>query len=158
MSDSSPRNMKTVIEAAAAIAVLLGLIFVGLELKQNTVALSAQAIFQLNDNANADHRSVAQDPVLAELVYKGYEEPDSLTDNERHRFTHWMKAVFNTHESAWLYHRKGILEEGDFAGWKGSTCSILSYDGARWFWKGNFGIYPDGFVDDVEKWCGLASK
>ena len=153
MTDWGNGKLRNVIEMAGAGAVLLGLIFVGLELRQNTTALSAQAIFQLNDSANEAHRSLAQDPVLSELVYKGNEDPESLTDDERRRFTSWLRAVFNIHESAWIYHRKGLIQESDFAGWKGSTCNVLSSDGARWFWANNIGSYADGFVEDVEKWC-----
>ena len=158
MTDWGNGKLRNLVEMAGAGAIFLGLIFVGLELQQNTAALSAQAIFLLNDSANADHRSVAQDPVLAELVYKGYEDPESLNDNERHRFTHWLNAVFNSHESAWLYHRKGLIQESDYAGWKGSTCYILSFNGARWYWTNNLGNYADGFIEDVEEWCGLVTE
>ena len=51
MSDSSARNLKTVIEAAGAGAVLLGLIFVGLEVKQNTAAMQAATIQGLADSS-----------------------------------------------------------------------------------------------------------
>ena len=153
MADRSAGNLKILIELAGGGAILVGLIFVGLELRQNTAALSAQAIFQLNDSANEAHRSLAQDPALSELVHKGNEDPESLTDDERRRFTSWLRAVFNNHESAWIYHRKGLIQESDFAGWKGSTCNVLSSDGARWFWANNIGSYADGFVEGVEKWC-----
>ncbi len=39
MSESGDRNPKSVFELAGAVAVLLGLIFVGLELRQNTAAV-----------------------------------------------------------------------------------------------------------------------
>ncbi len=60
MTDWDSEKLRSVFEMAGAAAVLLGLIFVGLELKQKA-AMSAQAVFQLNDSADESHRLVAYD-------------------------------------------------------------------------------------------------
>ena len=153
MTDWRNGKLRSVIEGAGAGAVLLGLVFVGLELRQNTAALSAQAIFQINDSSNESHRALAQDPILAELVYKGYEDPESLSDLERRMFIRWMQVRFNLAESAWLYHEKGLIDQGEFAGVKGSMCERLSKKGPRWFWENTSGFYAEGFVEDVNQWC-----
>ncbi len=100
MTDLDSGKLRSVIEMAGAAAVLLGLIFVGLELRQNTAAMSAQAVFQLNDSANESHRLMAQDSELAELVHEGHEDPESLSDLERRMFIRWMRARFNLAEAA----------------------------------------------------------
>ena len=151
-------KIRSLIEMAGAAAVLLGLIFVGLELRQNTAAMSAQAVFQLNDSANESHRLMAQDSELAELVHEGHEDPESLSDLERRMFIRWMRARFNLAEAAWIYRNKGLIDEADAAGYQGAICDTMSRKGARWFWDNDFGNYADGFVEDVEKWCGLASE
>lgn len=146
-------NFKRVVEIASAVAVVLGLIFVGLELKQNTAAISAQAIFELNASSNEAFREVAQNPDLADLLSRGYADPQSLNSNERDRFHYWLRSVFNLNESAYLYYKKGLIEESDYAGWRGSLCELLRRNGAKQFWTGNIGNYADGFVEDVNDWC-----
>lgn len=55
MTDLDGGKLRFVIEMAGAAAVLLGLIFVGIELKQNTATMSAQAVYQLNASSNDIH-------------------------------------------------------------------------------------------------------
>ncbi len=153
MSNWDSGGFRLVLEIISAAAVLLGLIFVGLELRQNTAAVSAQAIFELNDSSNNAFRDVAQNPQLSELISRGYADPQSLDENELDRFNYWLRSAFNSHESAWLYFKKGLIEEGDFAGWKGSLCGLLEQRGAQQFWIRNLGNYADGFVEDVNRWC-----
>ncbi len=158
MTDLDSGKLRSVIEMAGAAAVLLGLIFVGLELKQNTATMSAEAVFQLNASTNDLHLAMAQDSELSELVHKGLEDPASLSDIERRMFVSWMRVRFNLAEAAWIYRNKGLLDEADAAGYQGSICDTMSRNGARWFWESKFGNYAEGFINDVEKWCGLASE
>jgi hypothetical protein len=146
-------RFKGLVEITSAVAVVLGLIFVGLELKQNTAAISAQAIFELNASSNEAFREVAQNPELADLLNRGYADPQTLDTNERYRFNYWLRSVFNANESAYLYYKKGLIEESDFAGWRGALCGLLRRKGAEQFWTGNLGNYADGFVEDVNDWC-----
>ena len=146
-------RFKALIEVTGVVAVVLGLVFVGLELNQNTAVISAQAIFELNASSNEAFREVAQNPDLADLLDRGYADPDSLNANELDRFNYWLRAVFNANESAYLYYKKGLIEEGDFAGWREALCALLQRKGAEQFWTGNLGNYAEGFVDDVNDWC-----
>ena len=153
MRDWSSGKIRVISELAGAAAVLLGLIFVGLELRQNTAALSAQAIFELNTSSNDNHRLMAQDDALEELVNNGYKDPDSLSESDRRRFVRYMRIRFNIAEAEWMYHKKGIIDESDAAGYRNALCDDLSRKGARWFWDNAFGNYAEGFVEDVEAWC-----
>ena len=153
MTDWIDGKVKVILELTGVVAIFLGLVFVGLELSQNTAVASAQAIFQLNNSSNGNHILIAQDPVLAELVNKGYEDPESLSDIERRMFVRWMRVRFNLMEASWLYYEKGLVDEGDFAGIRGSICETMSLKGARWFWDNGIGNYADGFVEDVNNWC-----
>lgn len=146
-------NLRGLVEIIGLVAVLLGLVFVGLELRQNTAALSAQAVFELNDSSNESHRALAQDAALAALVSKGYENPAALTDLELERYARWMRVRFNLAEAGWLYQEQGLIDDGDSAGIRGSICADLEKEGAKWFWESNIGNYALGFAEDVTAWC-----
>jgi hypothetical protein len=133
--------------------VVLGLIFVGFELRRNTADVSAQANFELNDSSNNAFRDIAQNPEFAKLIGRGYADPDSLDIKERDRFNYWLRSAFNAHESAGLYFDKGLIDESDFAGWRGSLCGLLQRKGAHQFWIGILGYDADGFVVDANRWC-----
>ena len=147
-------KIRTIVDISSAVAVLLGLVFVGLELRQNTSVISAQAIHDLNESANNAMLELAQDDALADLTLRGNQDPQALTETERQRYNAWMRAVFNIHESAWMYNRKGLIDDDDFAAWKTSICNNLQRQGLREFWNANRGSGPEAFEHDVASWCG----
>ena len=61
-------DSKVIIEMASTGAILLGLIFVGLELKQNTEAVESQTSQGLLELANQANNQIASDRQLAELL------------------------------------------------------------------------------------------
>ena len=52
MSDRNRKNVKSIIELIGAVAVLIGLVFVGLELRQNTVAVQAATFQGMTDTSS----------------------------------------------------------------------------------------------------------
>ncbi len=157
MNDEKLNQRLTIL---ANFGVIVGIIFLVVEIRQtsnqieqNTAALSAQTIFQINESSNASKRAFAQDAELAELLMRGDEDPESLTELERARFINWTRARFAFLEAYWLYQRKGLIDDRDASGLRGWICETFSVKGARWVWQNHLGNYTDGFVEDVESWC-----
>jgi hypothetical protein len=146
-------KIRTIVEISSAGAVLLGLVFVGMELRQNTSVVSAQAIHDLNESANSAMLLLAQDAALADLTLRGNGHPQALNDAERQQYNAWVRAVFNIHESAWMYNKKGLIDDDDFLGWKTSICKNLQRQGLKEFWNANRGSWPKEFQEDVAHWC-----
>lgn len=153
MSILDSGRFKILVEITSAVAVVLGLVFVGLELKQNTAAISGQAFFQLNEHSSASKITFAQDAELADLVMRGNDDPESLTDLERARYINWTRARFNFLEAYWVYRKKGLIDDSDSAGMQGSICETFAVKGPRWSWQNHLGNYTAGFVEDVERMC-----
>jgi hypothetical protein len=153
MSPPARVKLRSVVELAGAAGVILGLVFVGLELRQNTAVSSAQAVLDLNGIGSEIHLALAQDADLERLVHAGYEDPNSLTEDERRRFVRWLRVRINAYEVAWMYQREGLLTRAEAAGYRSATCEILGREGARWFWEAELGNYAQGFVEDVNAWC-----
>jgi hypothetical protein len=132
----------------ANFGVIVGIIFLVVEIRQtsrqieqNTAALGAQTIFQINESSNGSRRAIAQDAELAELLMKGNEDPEALTELERERFIQWTRARLAFLEAYWLYRSKGLIDDRDAAGMRGSICGTLTVKGVRWvdlnvrFWE-----------------------
>ena len=90
MSAWDSGKLRTIVELSSAGAVLLGLVFVGMELRQNTSVVSAQAVHDLNESANNAMLQLAQDADLADLTLRGNENPRALNDTERQQYNAWM--------------------------------------------------------------------
>src|SRR5210317_1424154 len=68
MSEHSRNSLRNIVELISAGAILVGLIFVGLELKQNTVAAEADTMQGLLELSNQGLYEIATNPELADLV------------------------------------------------------------------------------------------
>ena len=144
----------------ANFGVIVGIVFLVVEIRQtskqieqNTAALSAQTFFQINESSNGAKLIFAQDAELAELLMRGNKDPESLTELERERFIQWTRARLAFLEAYWFSHRKGLIDDREASGMRGSICETLTVTGARWVWQNHLGNYTDGFVEDVENLC-----
>lgn len=146
-------EIKQLVEMFGITAVIISLVFVGYELRLNTAAVSSESAYQLNLSMDNRYRMMAQDPTLAELVTKGYDSPNLLTDLEKTQFEGWIRADLNMSEAAWFSYSRGLIPETDFNGYISSTCDRLTSNGGEWFWQNNSDKYASGFVEDVGNWC-----
>jgi len=113
-------DSKAKIEFASAIAVFLGLVFVGLELKQNTEAVESQTSQGLLEMANQANAQIASDKQLAELVlrvHKGIDELDELETLQYNRFVH---SEMNIWEHAFFSHENGTMHSDLWSGYDGA--------------------------------------
>jgi len=82
----------------ANLGVLGGLIFVGLEIRQNTSQLRTEGARALTEMVNAINAGVYSDPGLADIVIRGEVDLGSLSPVERQRFDRFQFSRLNTAE------------------------------------------------------------
>ena len=133
------------------ITVMASLLLLAWETRQNTHAIAAQAIQNLNGMSNDTTLLVGENPQLATLLVKGSEE---LSSAERLQRGYYFYAVVASFESAYIFYSKGLLNENDYSGWKRSTCGFLhkNQDGIE-FWESQRNSFSDGFVAFVDTKC-----
>ena len=137
----------------ANIGVLIGVIFVAIELQQSTAVSTAQAVFQINASVDSALRSQARDPNLARLIFSGHANPDSLTPVEKQQFDVWLRADMNLLESAWFYYENGLIPEAEFGGYRAAICDRMSTNGGRRHWETEGRNLASGFRSSIEDWC-----
>ena len=148
MSDSSDRNRKTIVEAAGAVAVLLGLVFVGLEVKQNTAAMQAATIQGLADSSQEHLLLLASNPELLEIQQKAVTDPDQLSETEARQFflierTRWLRS-----HVAFQQFRRGTLGVDDWQPYERLLCRRQLSS-----WQQHKSVFSNQFVEFVESTC-----
>lgn len=145
-------NMKW-IEIAGFLAVVLSLVFVGMELRQNTAALSAQALLDLNLAVNEEFQAVSGDETFARIMLKSADGLDELTPVEIERLKFGWLESFNTLEAAYLFYRKGIISRSDYSTYRRAACSSIVLPGVRQFLEsGELNLNPE-YAEHLEQ-CG----
>lgn len=91
----------------ANIGVLGGLVFVGLEIRQNTRQLRAEAAHSVTSSVNEINAGIYADEELAEIVKRGERDLAALNEIERFRFDLYQFSRLNVGE-----YMKELEEEG----------------------------------------------
>lgn len=92
----------------ANLGVLGGLVFVGLEIRQNTSQLRADASNSITAMVNELNVSLYGDPEFAEVVLRGEADRTSLTVLERSRFDLYQFSRLNIAEYIEDLEREGV--------------------------------------------------
>ena len=97
-------------ETIGAIAVVVSLIYVGVQIRQNTVTQAAQMHQQLVEAQNETNRAIIDNPELSALVNKANENFDALSHEETTRLIFYYFNYFNLWQIAFANTKRGILE------------------------------------------------
>ena len=110
-------TLKVKLELVGVFAVVVFLLFVAYEVRQNTNTAAAQAVFELNEVGRQSLFLQSTDPDLMALIILAEDGLDALTDVQRQSYRRWVFAFLNLYESAWNHHRRGIINDDDMEGW-----------------------------------------
>ena len=137
------------------VTVVASLLLVAWEIRQNTVALSAQALQDLNAMANETLLTAAGNDQLSSVLEKGDDDLASLSDAEYRQFWSYSYGLINGLDAAFGFYQKGILSEDDFSGWRTYTCEYLGTPSTRIIWENDKASFGEDFVTFVEKECDI---
>ena len=122
MSNSGENKLKVFVELAAAGAVLVGLIFVGLELRQNTAAVEAATLQDLTDASVEYVNTLAADPNLTRIWLTGASNPEELTEIEAGQLHFLIRGQWLRFHNAFLQWQRGTLSDQDWVLYEGYIC------------------------------------
>lgn len=147
-----------VAEIVGAVAVVISLLFVGVQLRSNARVMEAQAVFELRQSIAALQRDLTTNAELSSFLYRAYNDYSSLSAEERFRFDLWVGNVLNTYVGAWKHGTLGLVDDEDLRSWDMTLCRFLERPGARVVWdEGRRDLHRADFRQHVESVCGLGS-
>ncbi|MEM7702910.1 MAG: hypothetical protein AAF251_13300 [Pseudomonadota bacterium] len=121
-------------EIIAAFAVVLSLVFVGIQLSRNTDELVAsshhQLQFILNDNDNW-----FKDPEFAALVIRSEQGRSVLTDAEYLQLAYWNGQRLSLCENVFQRRQDGLIDDQMWYAWSNGCASIAENATSREVWQ-----------------------
>ena len=139
----SNNNLRITVELISAGAILVGLIFVGFELRQNTVVAQSETMQGLLELSNQGLYEIATNPEFAEVVVKAHKNVDDLTDGEYLRYSSHIWANLNIWEHLFYSYRNGTMDETLWDSWDKSMYDLICEQASKRVWdelKPAFGI------------------
>ena len=107
------------IEVLGLVAVAVSLVFVGLEIRQNTIASRATAYQEHGSHLANNWLTLAQDPELVRIYIADEDDWDELTEVEKAQLTYVWIVSFRNYETILLQVEEGLLDQDamDRLGW-----------------------------------------
>lgn len=134
---------------AANIGVLAGIVFLGFELRQNTVITRLEAANKFQNSFSEIEFFIAQNPEFAALLVKGREGED-LSGAAQFRLTVFYGNVLRTWQNVHLQFLSGTLDKDIWEGSRARFKQVLDEDrGLHVHWRGNKSHFSPAFNELV---------
>ena len=139
-------------EVVGGLAIIIGLIFVGLELRQNTLMQRVTATQALSVNYENAVDALGKDTQTACIYVRGINGLDNLNGIERYRFFVLWVHVLRAGEQLHYYSLEGMVDTRIWLGYERQLDEIFRYPGVQQYWQVRRDWYSDefqGFVDQM---------
>jgi hypothetical protein len=150
-------RIKLVAEIAAAIAVVLSLLFVGLQVREsalqtelNTAAVEVSAYQDLMAQIAEFNRMALEDPDVARIQALGDVSLDALSPVERRRHVAMVFLMIRHGDMAYLQYERGMLDEDRMYSAMAPLRAWLRYCSTRELWAQNRDNYVPGYRSYVD--------
>lgn len=144
------QDLGSIGEFVGAIAVVFSLIYLALQIRQNTRSLRA-ATHHSSARAVLDVQNVfAEDRELAQIFLRGAREFEQLTPEERLRFDALMRSVFVYYEDTFFQYRQSLIDPQLWNARQTSLLDHLGLPGVVSWWRRASRHFAEPFVAHIE--------
>ena len=142
----------TIAEVVSAVAVVLSLIYLALQIQQSNIESKASTLHQYLTTQTIANNVVGENGEIADLVVRANENFAELSASERVQ----LQFVFYNHFNQWLFafesQKRLLIEDEMWAGViRGYSLLAASSPAFREMWKICRSVYQEGFRDHVDK-------
>jgi len=135
-------------EFVSGVAVVASLIYVGIQIRQNTRATHAATLQELC----RDMRDQFNAPPVVRVALRKMSARQELEFEEQYAWLQYTLNTFRMYENQWFQHKRGMLDDTLFRGYQSHIYLTLDSPSASAFWeqtKAAF-FHPE-FVTHVEE-------
>jgi hypothetical protein len=150
-------NLGNVGEFVAAIATLITLAYLAVQIRQNTRAVRAVSHHSVTDSFNHINAIIGTDPAAARIFRLGLDGLENLDEDEQFSFAFLMLSYLRVFETLFYQRDIGTAEEQLYESEHNSLRWVFGYRGARDWWRSNeisfspeFRAHIDQLIEGLE--------
>jgi len=140
----------TIAEVVAAIAVVVSLWYVAVQLKQNTELARAELEVQLGVVWAEMHDNVIQNPSLARAYDLAENNWNELSEEDIRTYLWWVAKSFHVLEGMYRQHRRGLLADSVWEPYDRYIAGVLQIDAVMGWWRSDGSLTSKEFHAHVE--------
>ncbi len=138
-------------EILGAMAVIGSLLFVGVQIRNNTRASQTAATHNLTKTFLTVTTKISEDPEMARIWAQQSRDISVLSANDLERLSPLNIMVLRSFEDVFHHHQMGQMTDEIWEGWQVFILTICSYPGVRSLWelrKHSFSLSFQAFLDN----------
>jgi hypothetical protein len=132
-----------------AVGVIASLIFVGLQIMDNSKAVRSATAQAVHDNYAGWYISLSGNESALATSAKGFVDLSSLSPAEKAQFVCTMMAFLSRSQNAFHQWKEGHLSDGLWAGWEALMMNLVNTPGGAAFWGERGYVFGEEFQDHV---------
>lgn len=144
-------EMAHLAEIIGGIGIVASLIFVGMQVRENTLLIGVNSDQTVDTQNLALNVAVAESADLADILVRGEADRESLSDVEKKRFDNYSFSRFGSYENVVGIFERGLMTQSDFDIWSRHFNDRFNRPGYRQFWI----EYRDGYFPEFRIWADI---
>ena len=144
----TPADIANFAQTLAAVATVLSLLFVGVQIRQNTRATRAASHNSVSNSLNEINRMFAENADLTRIWLAGMQNRKTLSSEERWRFDAVARAYLHVCETMFVQAELGSGHEGVHLAEEKGMAAIMASPGVAEWWDEN----PFGFCAEFRSY------
>ena len=144
-------EFRGVLEIVAALGVIVSLVYVGIELQQNTLASRATTAQAIVDSSRNFLLDIAMNDEFDRVRRVGQADLSQLNEAEANRFSTYSRGNWLYFQNVWVQWTLGVVDDRIWRSMAAVICQIQALPGNREEWKKHKVILDPEFVDLVDR-------
>ena len=138
-------------EFIASIAVVASLVYLGIQIRQNSRIVKAATHHSSSRAWSELEVALGTDSEAARILLKGSRSYAELDLEERFRYSLLMRAILHRHEDDFVQVQEGLIDASKLAQQRRSVAGALAEPAARDWWTENAHLFSQDFQDHVAR-------
>jgi hypothetical protein len=143
-------TMVAISQLVAAIGVILSLLFLALQLRQNTKAIRSASIQNIVQSMSETAQTGVENQHLVPIMLKANAGLETLSEEDRARLHFWFVMAIRRFEGVYFQRTLGLVDPAVIDGFERSNLSILASKSGRVWWSKGKEIFNSQFVSYVD--------
>jgi hypothetical protein len=143
-------DLANVGQVIGAVAVVISLIYVALQIRQNTNAVRVATSQSVHEHFANWYNSLACDASLSKIVIDGLRDYGSLSETDKVRFVAIFMAFLSYSQNAFIKWKQGLLAPALWMAWEQIIMNFTGAPGGKAFWKERAYLFGEEFRRYVE--------
>jgi hypothetical protein len=141
-------------QIVAVVGIFASLVFVGMQIRQNTRATRAASHNAVSDSLNEINRMMAENADLTKIWLAGMSDRAALSPEDRWRFDSTLRAYMHVCETMYIQAGLGTGDKGIMLSEEEGIKTVLASQGARAWWAQN----PYGFCAEFRTYIAKLAQ